>query len=139
MGILAHLGAHVRSRNANATNQTNQPTMVSMKNLALLCLVAFAGFASVCTAQEDAALVVEPAMDAIDAGAANGTANATSTAEAEAASGSPTFPVFNYEAIYPNGIFDAAAYESYMAEVTQFYTDIYATYAGEGAKALENF
>ena len=26
-----------------------------------------------------------------------------------------------------------------MAEVTQFYTDIYATYAGEGAQALENF
>ena len=70
--------------------------------------MAFAGFASVCTAQEDAALAVEqPTMDAIDASATNGTANATSTtAEADAASGMPTFPVFNYEVIYPNGIFD---------------------------------
>merc|ERR1719353_1481994 len=66
-----------------------------------------------CAAAQDAAL----AIDQIDA--ANATAG---QAAAETPAAPMEFPVFQYEAIFPNGIFNVEAYGNWLRSVTEFYT-----------------
>ena len=80
-------------------------------------------------------LNVEMAPDAM-----NATANATASEAAAEAPVAPTeFPAFNYEVIFPAGVFNAEAYGSWLNEVTAFYTNMYGSWATEGARAAEGF
>ena len=130
----------VTSNTTTTTTQQNIKMTTMRKTLALVLLLV-ACLASVSWAQDSMTMTEVDAVPAeMSANATDAIANATSAEEAGAAAGgAPQFPVFNYETIYPNGIFNPEAYSQWMQEVTQFYTNIYEMYAGEGVQALEQF
>ena len=73
------------------------------------------------------------------------TANATEAPlpeeEAAAAAATPPapleFPVYNYTTIWPNGIFNPAAYEAWTADVGAYYASLYDQGVASAASAVE--
>mmetsp|Transcript_37262 Transcript_37262/g.80529 ORF Transcript_37262/g.80529 Transcript_37262/m.80529 type:complete len:162 (-) Transcript_37262:174-659(-) len=104
--------------------------------------IAMVCFAGVVSAQQG-----ELALDAVpETAMMNATMNATATnattTDANAASAPSTmpmeFPVFNYEAIFPSGVFSATAYGAWLGEVTRYYEAIASQwYPGEGVLMTE--
>merc|ERR1712159_85720 len=89
-------------------------------------------FAGVVSAQQG-----ELVLDAVPE-----TAMMNATTDANAASAPSTmpmeFPVFNYEAIFPSGVFSATAYGAWLGEVTRYYEAIASQwYPGEGVLMTE--